>query len=101
MTGDIALWLIQDGVINGAIYVLMALALLLVFAVTRIIFVPQGEFVALAGLTLGTLQLGKGQTQIWSQENRSWRNFRPVCKWAFSASCWQILYKACFRVFRR
>ena len=59
MTGDIALWLIQDGVINGAIYVLMALALLLVFAVTRIIFVPQGEFVALAGLTLGTLQLGQ------------------------------------------
>ncbi|HRP28294.1 MAG TPA: branched-chain amino acid ABC transporter permease [Burkholderiaceae bacterium] len=59
MTGDIALWLVQDGVINGAIYVLMALALLLVFAVTRIIFVPQGEFVALAGLTLGTLQLGQ------------------------------------------
>ncbi len=59
MTGDIALWLLQDGIITGAIYALLALALLLVFAVTRIIFVPQGDFISLAGLTLGTLQLGQ------------------------------------------
>ncbi len=59
MTGDVALWLAQDGVITGAIYALLALALLLVFAVTRIIFVPQGDFISLAGLTLGTLQLGQ------------------------------------------
>lgn len=59
MTTDIALWLTQDGVITGAIYGLLALALLLVFAVTRIIFVPQGDFISLAGLTLGTLQLGQ------------------------------------------
>ncbi len=59
MNLDISLWLLQDGVINGAIYALLALALLLVFAVTRIIFVPQGEFVAFAGLTLGMLQLGQ------------------------------------------
>ena len=44
---------------NGAIYALLALALLLVFAVTRIIFVPQGDFISYAGLTLGTLQLGQ------------------------------------------
>ena len=59
MTGDIALWLIQDGITTGAIYALLALALLLVFAVTRIIFVPQGDFISYAGLTLGTLQLGQ------------------------------------------
>lgn len=59
MNADIALWLIQDGVTTGAIYALLALALLLVFAVTRVIFVPQGEFIAYAGLTLGTLQLGQ------------------------------------------
>jgi len=59
MNSNIALWLIQDGVTTGAIYALLALALLLVFAVTRIIFVPQGEFIAYAGLTLGTLQLGQ------------------------------------------
>ena len=59
MNGNIALWLIQDGVTTGAIYALLALALLLVFAVTRIIFVPQGDFISYAGLTLGTLQLGQ------------------------------------------
>jgi len=59
MNGNIALWLVQDGVTNGAIYALLALALLLVFAVTRIIFVPQGDFISYAGLTLGTLQLGQ------------------------------------------
>lgn len=59
MTGDIALWLIQDGVTTGAIYALLALALLLVFAVTRVIFVPQGDFISYAGLTLGMLQLGQ------------------------------------------
>lgn len=59
MNGDIALWLVQDGVTSGAIYALLALALVLVFAVTRIIFVPQGDFISYAGLTLGTLQLGQ------------------------------------------
>ncbi|HMA08544.1 MAG TPA: branched-chain amino acid ABC transporter permease [Ramlibacter sp.] len=59
MNTDIALWLIQDGVTTGAIYALLALALLLVFAVTRIIFVPQGDFISYAGLTLGMLQLGQ------------------------------------------
>ena len=59
MNSDIALWLIQDGVTTGAIYALLALALLLVFAVTRVIFVPQGDFISYAGLTLGMLQLGQ------------------------------------------
>jgi branched-chain amino acid transport system permease protein len=59
MNTDIALWLIQDGVTTGAIYALLALALLLVFAVTRVIFVPQGDFISFAGLTLGMLQLGQ------------------------------------------
>ena len=59
MNADIALWLIQDGVTTGAIYALLALALLLVFAVTRVIFVPQGDFISYAALTLGMLQLGQ------------------------------------------
>ncbi len=59
MNANVALWLMQDGVTTGAIYALLALALLLVFAVTRIIFVPQGDFISYAGLTLGTLQLGQ------------------------------------------
>ena len=59
MNGDIFLWLIQDGVTNGAIYALLALALLLVFAVTRVIFVPQGEFITFAGLSLALLEAGR------------------------------------------
>ena len=47
---QILLLLGQDGVTNGAIYALLALALVLVFAVTRVIFIPQGEFVAYGAL---------------------------------------------------
>jgi len=56
---QILLLLGQDGVTNGAIYALLALALVLVFAVTRIIFIPQGEFVAFGALTLAMLVDGK------------------------------------------
>ena len=59
MSFDIALWLAQDGITNGAIYALLALALLLVFTVTRIIFVPQGEFISYAALSLALLQAGR------------------------------------------
>jgi len=59
MTLAIALWLAQDAVTNGAIYALIALALVVVFTVTRVIFVPQGEFISYAALSLATLQSGK------------------------------------------
>src|SRR5437763_6518876 len=48
-----------DGLTNGAIYALLALATVLVFAVTRVIFIPQGEFVAFGALTLALFQAGK------------------------------------------
>ena len=51
--------LVQDGITNGAIYALLALALVLVFTVTRVIWVPAGEFVVYGTLTLADLQLGK------------------------------------------
>ena len=59
MDFQIALILGQDGVTNGAIYALLALALVLAFAVTRVIFIPQGEFVAYGALTLVALQAGR------------------------------------------
>ena len=62
---EIALFLIQDGLTNGAIYALLALALVLVFAVTRVIFIPQGEFVTYGALTLASLQLGKLPGTAW------------------------------------
>ena len=37
---SIAAFLTQDGVTNGAIYALLALALVLVFTVTRIVWIP-------------------------------------------------------------
>ena len=59
MDFSIAALLAQDGITNGAIYALLSLALVLVFAVTRVIFVPAGEFVTYGTLTLASLQLGK------------------------------------------
>lgn len=58
MTSDIVLILTQDGLVNGAIYALLALALILVFTVTRVIYVPQGEFVTYGALTFAALQRG-------------------------------------------
>ncbi|MCZ8076920.1 MAG: branched-chain amino acid ABC transporter permease, partial [Paucibacter sp.] len=55
---SIASILLLDGLSNGAIYALLALATVLVFTVTRVIFIPQGEFVAFGALTLAALQQG-------------------------------------------
>ena len=65
MDFSIAGILLLDGVTNGAVYGLLALATVLVFAVTRVIFIPQGEFVAYGALTLALLQLGKVPGTIW------------------------------------
>ncbi|HMA08827.1 MAG TPA: branched-chain amino acid ABC transporter permease, partial [Ramlibacter sp.] len=59
MDSSIASILLLDGVTNGAIYALLGLATVLVFTVTRVIFIPQGEFVAYGALTLAILQTGK------------------------------------------
>ncbi|NMF89860.1 branched-chain amino acid ABC transporter permease [Aromatoleum petrolei] len=65
MDFQIALLLAQDGITNGAIYALLALALVLVFAVTRVIFIPQGEFVAYGALTLVMIQAGTVPATLW------------------------------------
>jgi branched-chain amino acid transport system permease protein len=57
--------LLLDGVTNGAVYALLSLALVLIFAVTRVIFIPQGEFVAYGALTLAMLQLGRVPGSAW------------------------------------
>jgi branched-chain amino acid transport system permease protein len=56
---SIAAILAQDGITSGAVYALLALALVLVFSVTRVIFIPQGEFVAYGALTTAALQANK------------------------------------------
>jgi branched-chain amino acid transport system permease protein len=65
MNAEIALLLTQDGLTNGAVYALLALSLVLVFTVTRVIFIPQGEFVSFGALTLASLQMGKVPGTLW------------------------------------
>lgn len=59
MNTTILLFLVQDGITNGAIYALLGLALVLVFAVTRVILIPQGEFVTYGALTYASLASGQ------------------------------------------
>ena len=65
MDFSIASILLLDGVTNGAVYALLGLATVLVFTVTRVIFIPQGEFVAYGALTLAMLQSGKTPGTVW------------------------------------
>ena len=65
MNLQIAMLLGQDGMTNGAIYALLALSILLVFTVTRVLFIPQGEFVAFGALTMATLQAGHAPALVW------------------------------------
>jgi branched-chain amino acid transport system permease protein len=57
MTPDIGLILGIDGIATGSIYVLVGLGLVLIFSVTRVIFVPFGDIVAFSALTLAAMQL--------------------------------------------
>ena len=57
--------LLQDGITTGAIYLLLAIGLLIVFSVTRVIFVPQGDLLAYGTLTVATLQSGHLPGTLW------------------------------------
>jgi branched-chain amino acid transport system permease protein len=59
LNSTIMLFLVQDGITNGAIYALLGLALVLVFGVTRVILIPQGEFVTYGALTYASLASGQ------------------------------------------
>lgn len=65
MTFDIALLLGQDGITAGAVYALLAMTMVMLFTVTRVIFLPQGEFVVFGALTLVDLQVGRFPGVAW------------------------------------
>ncbi|MCY1409023.1 urea ABC transporter, permease protein UrtB [compost metagenome] len=65
MDFQIAMLLGQDGITNGAIYALLALSILLVFTVTRILLIPQGEFVTYGALTMASIQAGHPTALVW------------------------------------
>lgn len=51
--------LLRDSLTTGAVYALLGVAIVLVFAVTRVLFIPQGEFVAFAALSLVAFEEGR------------------------------------------
>ena len=65
MNLQIAALLGQDGIANGAIYALLALCIVLVFTVTRVLLIPQGEFVAYGALTMAAIQAGQRSAVVW------------------------------------
>lgn len=59
MTWDIALILSVDGLASAAIYLLAGLGLVLIFSVTRVIFVPFGDIAVFAALSQAAFQAHK------------------------------------------
>ena len=65
MNAQIALLLGQDGMTSGAVYALLALSIVLVFTVTRVLLVPQGEFVTFGAMTMAAMQSGATLRLAW------------------------------------
>jgi branched-chain amino acid transport system permease protein len=61
------LWqfLLMDGLTNGMMYALLSLALILVFAVTRVILIPIGELMMFAPLSFAVLRNGEIPGTLW------------------------------------
>jgi branched-chain amino acid transport system permease protein len=78
MDETILLALLQDGLTTGAIYVLLAVGLLIVFTVTRVIFISQGDLVSFAALTLASLIGHRIPGTIWMLD--------VLCAWALVLS---------------
>ncbi|CAM5785979.1 branched-chain amino acid ABC transporter permease [Castellaniella caeni] len=58
MSWDIALILGVDGLATGAIYLLAGLGLVLIFSVTRVVFVPFGDIAVFAAFSLAAFEAG-------------------------------------------
>jgi branched-chain amino acid transport system permease protein len=55
---DTILFLLADGVTNGAVYGLVALSLIVVYTVTRVVNIAQGEYVTLGALSFASALSG-------------------------------------------
>ncbi len=56
MGWDLVWILLANGLANGAVYLLAGLGLVLVFSVTRVVFVPFGDIAAFAALSLAAFE---------------------------------------------
>ncbi|MEW5423588.1 branched-chain amino acid ABC transporter permease [Amorphus sp. 3PC139-8] len=57
--------LAQDGLANGLVYSLLAVSILLVFLVTRVLWVAAGDLVILSSFTLATATRGDVPGTVW------------------------------------
>ena len=65
MDSSIFLLLVQDGLTTGCIYLLLAVGLLIVFSVSGVIFIPQGDFVSFAALGFAGMLQGEVPGTLW------------------------------------
>lgn len=65
MTSNVALLLVQDGLTSGFIYALLTLAILLVFLVTRVLWIPAGDFLVMGALSMAMLRQGEVPGTVW------------------------------------
>lgn len=84
---DTAAFLLVDGFTNGAVYAQVALCLVLIFTITRVVNIAQGEYVMLGALTLasfvegevpGTLYIAAFGLSIWGAAEAWSLRVRPL-----------------------
>jgi branched-chain amino acid transport system permease protein len=98
MTTEIAIILLLDGIANGAIYLLAGLGLVLIFSVTRVVFVPFGDITAFCVLSIAAFELGPATGHdLGGRDPGRYRNIIDVaghirsgerCGSAFAAVLW-------------
>ena len=55
----------QDGLTSGFIYALLTLTILLVFLVTRVLWIPAGDFLVMGALSMAMLRQGVVPGTVW------------------------------------
>ena len=60
-----ALFLLADGLTNGAVYALVGVSLVLVYTTTRVVNIAQGEYVTFGALTLASFIDGAVAPVVW------------------------------------
>lgn len=65
MSWDVVLILLSDGIANGAIYLLAGLGMVLIFSVTRVVYIPFGDIAVFSALSLSAFSAKKLPGTIW------------------------------------
>jgi len=60
-----ALFLLADGLTNGAVYALVGVSLVLIYTTTRVVNIAQGEYVTFGALTLASFIEGAIAPVVW------------------------------------